>query len=198
MSEITINQEESDLEYQALKVIEDLERDALASSSAPSQRDFARALNLSVGMTNAIIKRLVGKGWLVMNRINGRNLSYALTPDGTRELARRSYRYLRRTIGNVVRWKDAIDRVVLRGKEAGCDRVLLIGDSDLDFIVEHAAGRHGMVFLMKAYEGISDLRDQSTEVLKDTMLIYSERIEFLVSESHHIDIRSIYLSEVLM
>jgi hypothetical protein len=54
------------------------------------------------------------------------------------------------------------------------------------------------VFLMKAYEGISDLRDQSTEVLKDTMLIYSERIEFLVSESHHIDIRSIYLSEVLM
>jgi predicted transcriptional regulator len=143
MSEITINQEESDLEYQALKVIEDLERDALASSSAPSQRDFARALNLSVGMTNAIIKRLVGKGWLVMNRINGRNLSYALTPDGTRELARRSYRYLRRTIGNVVRWKDAIDRVVLRGKEAGCDRVLLIGDSDLDFIVEHAAGGMG-------------------------------------------------------
>jgi predicted transcriptional regulator len=123
MSEITINQEESDLEYQALKVIEDLERDALASSSAPSQRDFAGALNLSVGMTNAIIKRLVGKGWLVMNRINGRNLSYALTPDGTRELARRSYRYLRRTIGNVVRWKDAIDRVVLRAKKraaTGC------------------------------------------------------------------------------
>jgi predicted transcriptional regulator len=177
MSEITINQEESDLEYQALKVIEDLERDALASSSAPSQRDFARALNLSVGMTNAIITRLVGKGWLVMNRINGRNLSYALTPDGTRELARRSYRYLRRTIGNVVRWKDAIDRVVLRGKEAGCDRVLLIGDSDLDFIVEHAAGRHGMVFVRSAGPENPGERLQNER----TLVLYSEKTEVDVS-----------------
>ncbi len=162
-----------DTEYQALKVIEDLHATGSSVKQAPSQRDFARALDMSVGMTNTIIKRLVSKGWLVINRINGRNLSYALTPEGTREVARRSYRYLRRTIGNVVRWKEAVDQVVLAAKEDGCTRVLLIGDSDLDFIVEHATQRHGLVFVRSA--GLSVTAGEGFR--SGTLVIFSEQQE---------------------
>jgi DNA-binding MarR family transcriptional regulator len=170
MSESTITN--PDTEYQALRVIDDLQGEHRQAGTVPSQRDFARALNMSVGMTNAIIKRLVGKGWLVMHRINGRNLSYALTPEGTREVAKRSYRYLRRTIGNVVRWKDAIDHAVMEARESGCERVLLVGDSDLDFIVEHAASRHGMVFV----RSVASEPGQRAADRQKTMLLYSEKL----------------------
>jgi DNA-binding MarR family transcriptional regulator len=176
MSESTITN--PDTEYQALRVIDDLQGEHRQAGTVPSQRDFARALNMSVGMTNAIIKRLVGKGWLVMHRINGRNLSYALTPEGTREVAKRSYRYLRRTIGNVVRWKDAIDHAVMEARESGCERVLLVGDSDLDFIVEHAASRHGMVFV----QSIASEHGQRAADRQKTMLLYSEKFTEAVED----------------
>lgn len=160
-----------DHEYQALKLLEEYEAEP-REKSGPSQRDIARALNMSVGMTNAIIKRLAAKGWLVINKVNGRNLSYVLTPEGTKEVAKRSYRYLRRTIGNVVRWKDAIDAEVVKAKEAGCSRVLLVGDSDLDFIVEHAANRHGLVFVRSF-----DVRNEDSFIKKSLVLLSEQRIK---------------------
>jgi predicted transcriptional regulator len=168
MSEEILNLDEN--EYQTLKTINDQENQGCQS---PSQRDIARALGMSVGMTNAIIKRLAAKGWLVIKKVNGRNLSYALSSDGAREVAKRSYRYLRRTIGNVVRWKDIIDGLVSRGKADGCTRVLLVGASDIEFIVEHSAMRHGMVFIKSV-----DVEQPGWKFGKSglTLTLYSERI----------------------
>ncbi len=111
------------------------------------QRDLANAAGASLGMTNAILKRLALKGLIVVRRINSRNIQYAVTPDGVNEIARRSYRYFKRTIRNVVFYRDRIDESVSRAKLRGAQAVLLIGVSDLDFIVEHACDRHGLPFL---------------------------------------------------
>ncbi|AHC16494.1 winged helix-turn-helix transcriptional regulator [Salinispira pacifica] len=188
MSDQTIHIDDN--EYQALKLIDEYEESSQAKA-APSQRDIAKALNMSVGMTNAIIKRLAAKGWLVINKVNGRNLSYALTPEGTKEVARRSYRYLRRTIGNVVRWKDAIDAEVRKAKEAGCSRVLLVGDSDLDFIVEHAANRHGLVFVRSFDVDAEKYSKNSALILFSERKDISEGIQY--SEVHYV-----YLSNLLL
>ena len=59
------------------------------------QRDLARIVGLSLGMTNAILKRLVKK-------VNNRNIQYIVSPKGINEITRRSYRYFKRTIKNVV------------------------------------------------------------------------------------------------
>jgi DNA-binding MarR family transcriptional regulator len=109
-----------------------------------SQRSIAKTLNLSLGMTNAIIKRLAEKGWVTIHKINGRNLRYSLTPEGTREVARRTYRYLRRTMGQVGRWKEKIEVYMRELKAQGYTRVHLVGESDLDFILEHCAIKAGM------------------------------------------------------
>jgi len=109
-----------------------------------SQRSIAKTLNLSLGMTNAIIKRLAEKGWVTIHKINGRNLRYSLTPEGTREVARRTYRYLRRTMGQVGRWKEKIDHYMQGLKAQGYIRVRLIGPTDLDFILEHCAIKAGL------------------------------------------------------
>ncbi len=110
------------------------------------QRDLARVAGLSLGMTNAILKRLVHKGWLAIRKVNNRNILYAVTPEGADEIARRSYRYFKRTIKNVVDYKDAIERLVAGAARKGFDEVVLVGASDLDFIVEHVCAKSGVQF----------------------------------------------------
>ena len=82
--------------------------------------------------------------WIAIHKINSRNLQYSLTPEGTREVARRTYRYLRRTMGQVGRWKEKIEVYMEGLKAQGFTQVLLVGESDLDFILEHCAIKAGL------------------------------------------------------
>ena len=109
-----------------------------------SQRSIAKTLDLSLGMTNAIIKRLVAKGWVTIHKINAKNLRYSLTPEGTREVTKRTYRYLRRTMGQVGRWKEKIQDYMDSLKAQGYTKVQLVGQTDLDFILEHCAIKAGL------------------------------------------------------
>lgn len=97
-------------------------------------------------MTNAILKRLVLKGYLTIRKVNNRNIAYAVTPAGVEVIAKRSYRYLRRTIGNIVRYKEAIEGLVRSIHRMGRTKVVLAGESDLTFIVEHLCAKYGLGF----------------------------------------------------
>ena len=108
------------------------------------QRDLARIVSLSLGMINAIIKRLAQKGWLTIKKTNNRNIRYIVSPAGIDEIARRSYHYLKWTIKSIVDYQEAIKRFVSGVKARGFRTVLLLGQSDLDFILEHACQRSGL------------------------------------------------------
>lgn len=126
-----------DPEYHALKVLSSAE-------DRVNQRSISRELGMSLGMTNTILRNLAKKGLLVMRRINGRNLAYALTPEGTRELARRALRYLKRTLGSVERWKDQLDSILSEVKLAGFRMVRVSGPTDFAFILEHLCRLKGL------------------------------------------------------
>ncbi len=122
------------------------------------QRDLARIVGLSLGMTNAIIKRLVQKGWLKARKVNERNIHYVVSPRGLDAIARRSYRYLKRTVRNVVLYKEAIDRYIGDARRDGYRGIALVGPSDLDFIIEHLCLQHGLELHRTArMEGERDL-----------------------------------------
>jgi DNA-binding MarR family transcriptional regulator len=110
------------------------------------QRDLALVAGMSLGMTNAILKRLVTRGLLTMRRINSRKILYAVSPAGREEIARRSYSYFKRTLRNIVYYKNSIDELVRGLKAAGYSRVCLVGFSDVDFIVEHFCGKYGLAY----------------------------------------------------
>ena len=119
--------------------------------SAPSsirQRDLAKIVGLSLGMTNAVVKRLVGKGWLKIRKVNNRNIRYVVSPAGVEAISKRSYRYFKRTIKNVVFYKESIDDLVRFAEHKGYDGVFLKGRSDLDFIVEHSCRQHGVDYVV--------------------------------------------------
>jgi DNA-binding MarR family transcriptional regulator len=118
--------------------------DAASAPVSLRQRELARKAGTSLGMTNGILKKLAQKGWIIIKRLNSRKIQYAVTLEGINELARRSYRYFKRTIRNVVFYKDRIDQVIASAGARGLDLVILAGDSDLDFIVEHVCHRRGI------------------------------------------------------
>jgi DNA-binding MarR family transcriptional regulator len=102
-----------------------------------SQRELAHTSGMSLGMTNAVLKRLVLKGWLTVRKINNRNIRYAVTPEGMEEITKRSYRYFKRTLRNVADYKNRIETLLKTIQGDGYDSIVLIGASDVDFIVEY-------------------------------------------------------------
>ena len=72
-----------------LKILEKAEDDRL-----PSQRDLARELNISLGLVNSFIKRLVKKGYFKITHIPKNRIRYILTPQGAAEKTRLTYLYI--------------------------------------------------------------------------------------------------------
>jgi DNA-binding MarR family transcriptional regulator len=160
------------------KEIEILEKIA-RSKSTIRQRDLARIIGLSLGMTNSILKRLTKKGWLQIKKVNNRNIQYVVSPQGMDAIARRSYRYFKRTIRNVVAYKEAMDELVQEIKQKGCRRLLLIGKSDLDFIVEHFCDKYQIEY--------RNIRSSSSDFPGEDgdFLLYSENLEGSFAESEN-------------
>ena len=156
-----IDSDELDTELEVLQSI-------YAQSEHVRQRDLAKVVGLSLGMTNAIVKRLVQKGWLSVRKFNSRNIRYAVSPSGIEQIMRRSYRYFKRTIRNIVEYRDAVDRFIRSVKAEGYTGIMLFGASDLDFIVQHSCGREGMDYVTS--------EAQAAEVARKGLLftIYSE------------------------
>ena len=122
-------------------------------------------------MTNALLKRFAEKGWVLLRRMNTRTIHYALSPDGINEIAHRTYRYFKRSARNASMYRDLIEAFVMKSRRNGVDRIVLAGSSDLDFILEFACERHG-VLLVKTTDALKAARFGKTA---GTLLIESEQ-----------------------
>jgi DNA-binding MarR family transcriptional regulator len=135
------------------------------------QRDLAQIAGTSLGMVNSILKRLVQKGWITVKKLNSRNIQYAVTLDGIDEIVRRSYRYIKRIIRNVVYFKDILEGAVYQAKCRNISSVLLVGSSDLDFIVEYACRQWDLAF-SRIKETVSTEETQNPK----SLIIFAECI----------------------
>jgi len=161
------------------------------SQSTIHQRDLARIVGLSLGMTNAILKRLARKGLLQIKKVNNRNIQYIVSPRGMEAIARRSYQYFKRTIRNVVSYKEAMDGLVQEIKRKGFSRLLLVGTSDLDFVVEHSCSKYGI-----DYCDVADVSEDSTAE-DGSYMLYSENMDPPTAESESsASLRSLFVDAV--
>jgi DNA-binding MarR family transcriptional regulator len=161
-----MNNFHADTEYLILEKVYDYSGNRLALR----QRDLAQMAGTSLGMTNVILKRLTRKGWITIKKLNSRNIHYAITLEGMNEIFRRSYGYFKRTIKNVFFYKEKIDEAIGEAKRKGMVSALLVGQSDLDFIVEYSCHRNGLQFL-RSPEG-----DRSPPSHDTTLKVYAETI----------------------
>jgi DNA-binding MarR family transcriptional regulator len=135
--------ETTDHEY---AILENIYNSSRQQSSSIKQRDLARIVGISLGMTNSVIKRLAQMGWVTIRRINSRNIQYIISAEGIEEIARRSYRFLKRTIKNIVLYRETVQHFLLAVQKNDFKELVLVGPSDLDFIIEDACSKMQLRF----------------------------------------------------
>ena len=142
------------------------------------QRDMAEAIGLSLGMTNLLLKDLSAKGWMLMRKLNTRKMQYVLTPEGMKELSRRSYRYLKKSIRNVADCRVQLEALVLEAKAQGALGLHLVGSSDLDFVLDYLCRQHDLPFRVSAagtgVDGWFQVHGENEPTLSPNVLEYME------------------------
>ena len=85
----------------------------LGKQLGSNQRDLSRQMDLSLGMVNMLIRRLISKGYIRMDRLNKRNVRYILTPKGISEKMRKSVKYTLNTINSIGLIKDNLRELLV-------------------------------------------------------------------------------------
>ena len=86
----------------------------LVHNDRTSQRKIAVGTGLSVGTVNFLIKRMVRKGLVKLERVNGKTLRYVITPKGMTEKTKLACRYLISSYQHITTMTEALGQVVTR------------------------------------------------------------------------------------
>jgi len=92
-----------------------------------SQRKIAERTGLSLGTVNIMLKKLVKKGLVKMERLNARSLKYIITPQGLAEKTKLTYRYIKQSYGYVLKVSAVMDRIIELAEEHKIDDIVLFG-----------------------------------------------------------------------
>ena len=105
--------------------------DAVGGNAAASQRSLARQLNVALGLTNAYLKRCIGRGLVKVARIPPNRYAYYLTPQGFSEKSRLTARYLANSFRFYRRARNQCDALLAQASEADWRRVAFAGQGEL-------------------------------------------------------------------
>ena len=113
-------------DLRTLKILEEIDNE-----HTPSQRELAQKLDISLGLVNSFMKRLVNKGYFKISHIPKNRVRYLLTPQGAAEKTRLTYAYIHYSYHF---YKDArlkLKRLFSELFEQNVIRIVFYGATDL-------------------------------------------------------------------
>jgi DNA-binding MarR family transcriptional regulator len=137
-----------------------LEEEPLAS-----QRVLAENAGMSIGLMNAVLKRFIERGWIMLTNVNLRKLSYAVTPAGIAELTARSQKFAKRTFAIANNYNETFCRLVSEAKKQGVTTLVLYGKSYIRFLLIYACQTLNVTFIEK---------EVTEPILKDALCVVGE------------------------
>lgn len=108
-----------------LEILRNIEKNKYAT-----QREIAKNTGLSLGNVNILIKRLVKKGLVKIERLNTRNIKYILTPQGIKEQAEASYNYIKLSYRYIENANRRIDSFISSEYFNTIENIILLGEMD--------------------------------------------------------------------
>lgn len=111
---------------------------------AVNQRFLSRQMNLSLGMTNMILRRLIAKGYIRIQQLNQRKVQYLLTPKGFTEKMRKSVKYTLKTINSISLIKNKLRNIILELYSHGAREFGILGVSDFALLIEMVVKELGL------------------------------------------------------
>ena len=110
----------------------------LKQNPSVSQRSLSRKLNISLGLTNAIIKNLIYRGWIKAKKDTGRKLLYLITPQGMANVSRLMYTRFQETLHYYHYTKDLLTAYLMKLYQQGEKTVNIYGTGQLAEITYYA------------------------------------------------------------
>ena len=103
-----------------------------------SQRSLSRKLNISLGLTNAIIKNLIHRGLIKAKKDTGRKLLYIITPKGMVNVSRLMYNRFQETLHYYHYTKDLLTAYLIKLYQQGEKTINIYGTGQLAEITYYA------------------------------------------------------------
>ena len=147
-----------------------------------TQRSLSRKLNISLGLTNAIIKNLIHRGLIKAKKDTGRKLLYIITPEGMVNVSRLMYNRFQETLHYYHYTRDLLTTYLMKLYQQGERTVNIYGTGQLAEITYYA----GISTPLKLNAIISD--DLSKEKFLGQQTISIEN--FLSQYSNHTNLSS--------
>jgi len=113
-------------DIRTLKILEKVDNDIV-----PSQRDLARELNISLGLVNSFIKRLLKKGYFKARHIPKNRIRYYITPEGASEKTRLTYLYIQHSYNFYKDARQKLRDLYTELESQNVSRIVFYGASDL-------------------------------------------------------------------
>jgi len=105
--------------------------EAIADSNPTSQRELANSLQMSLGLVNSFIKRLVKKGYCKVTTIPKNRVIYMLTPAGAMEKTRLTYEYIYSSYQYFKNAKEKVQHLYTDLQEEGVTKIVFYGAGEL-------------------------------------------------------------------
>lgn len=156
-------------ELNELRLMGEIEREG-----DTSQRELAQRLNLSLGLTNAFLKRLVSKGYFKVTHLPRNRVKYLLTPSGIAHKSRLTLQYLRYSVNFYREIKSLLSNTYSTLHKKGVRTVLFFGSGEVaelaylylkttglelaGIVDENLQGRPFFEFEVRGPEALSDLK----------------------------------------
>jgi len=118
--------ESANEELRELSLLEQIESDPNVNQST-----LATQLGVAVGTVNWHLKRLVAKGYVKVKRAERKKLRYIITPEGIALRARLAVDYVERSFSLYRRTRQRVKEHLSRVRQAGYDRVRILGKGDM-------------------------------------------------------------------
>ncbi|MGD0611162.1 MAG: winged helix-turn-helix domain-containing protein [Anaerolineales bacterium] len=122
-----------------LALLENIERDPDIT-----QASLATQLGVAVGTVNWHLKRLIAKGYVKIKRAQRKKLRYIITPEGIALRARLTVDYIEQQFSLYHNTRLRVKEHLEKARQAGYDRIRLIGDGDVADICRLSCLEQGM------------------------------------------------------
>ena len=109
-----------------LRLMGEIERDG-----SPSQRELSSRLNLSLGLVNTFIKRLVAKGYFKVKTMPRNRVKYFLTPKGLARKSRLTVEYLQYSVNFYKDIKNLLANKFKEMEKARLNTVMFFGTGEV-------------------------------------------------------------------
>ena len=109
-----------------LRLMGEIERD-----DSPSQRELSRRLDLSLGLVNTFLKRLVTKGYFKVKTLPRNRIKYFLTPTGLARKSRLTVKYLQYSVNFYKEIKTFLLNKYKEMESNGLDSILFFGAGEV-------------------------------------------------------------------